>query len=237
MSDAAIATPPPPPPPPPQPAFDFVRPFAFVFEDARWVTKVLIGGLFQIAAFVLIGIPFLLGYMAQLARNAINGVTTPLPEWDDLGEFFAEGLRLLGVGICYVLPFYALLGMMFVPMIGLSMMHGERDVPPAFGGAFSCVWCLIMPLSLAYMIWMPAALLFAVVERRFGAAFEFRRIYDFIRNNVGNYLLAIVVTFVARFASGFGIILFCIGIVFTVFWALCVSVYAFAQTWRLAKQP
>src|SRR5437870_11706180 len=48
-----VTPPPPPPPPPPSPSdakasFDFVKPFAFVFEDARWLNKVLIGGLFQL---------------------------------------------------------------------------------------------------------------------------------------------------------------------------------------------
>ena len=54
------------------------------------------------------------------------------------------------------------------------------------------------------------------------------------QHNLGNYLLAVVVMFVARFASGFGFVLFCIGIVFTIFWAMCVTFYAFAQTWKLA---
>src|SRR6185369_11605458 len=68
MSDVITTPPPPPPPPPtagspsgsepPKAAFDFVKPFAFVFEDARWVNKVLIGGLFQLLAMIIVGIPF-----------------------------------------------------------------------------------------------------------------------------------------------------------------------------------
>src|SRR4051794_19603583 len=101
-----ITPPPPPPPPPPSPdqpkaAFDFVKPFAFVFEDARWINKVLIGGIFQLLSALLVGIPFLLGYLAQLVRNVVANATLPLPEWDDLGEMFNEGLRLIGVAIVY----------------------------------------------------------------------------------------------------------------------------------------
>src|SRR6185369_14629752 len=108
-----ITTPPPPPPPPPSPqppkaGFDFVKPFAFVFEDARWINKVLLGGVFQLLSFMLIGVPFLLGYLAKLVRNVVNGVTLPLPEWDDLGEMFGEGLRLIGVGLLYTMPFFIL---------------------------------------------------------------------------------------------------------------------------------
>ncbi|HJW94795.1 MAG TPA: DUF4013 domain-containing protein [Thermoanaerobaculia bacterium] len=234
-----ITPPPPPPPPPPSPdqpkaAFDFVKPFAFVFEDARWINKVLIGGIFQLLSALLVGIPFLLGYLAQLVRNVVANATLPLPEWDDLGEMFNEGLRLIGVAIVYFLPLLAILAMIMIPMIVVTAAasHHNDDFDP--GGLFACVWCLFLPLTLVYAIWMPAALMYAIVEQRFGAAFEFARIWRFISNNVGNYLLAVVVMFVARFASGFGIVLFCVGIFFTVFWAMCVTFYAFAQTWKLA---
>src|SRR5256885_15302463 len=95
------AYPPPPPPPPPSrpasPAFDFIQPFAFVFQDERWVTKVLLGGLFYLAGFFIVGIFFILGYCARLARNVIAGVEKPLPEWDDLGVYFTDGVKVFCV--------------------------------------------------------------------------------------------------------------------------------------------
>src|SRR6185369_11706933 len=102
-------------------------------------------------------------------------------------------------------------------------------------GAASCVWCLFVPISLGLSFWLPAALLFAAVEQRFGAAFEFGRIYQFIKANFTNYLIAFVVYLIARFAAGLGFILFCIGIVLTAFWSMIVSTYAFAYAYRLRK--
>ena len=246
MSEVIITPPPPPPPPPapgppsgsepPKATFDFVKPFAFVFEDARWINKVLIGGIFQLLSMMLIGIPFLLGYLAKLVRNVVADATLPLPEWDELGEKFNEGLRLVGVALVYMLPFIMLICMVMVPAIVVSAAAGHHrgdDFDPS-GGIIACIWCFAFPIGLAYALWLPAALTYVMVEQRFGAAFEFARIWKFISSNVANYLLAIVVMFVARFASGFGIVLFCIGIVFTVFWAMCVTFYAFAQTWKLA---
>src|SRR5438132_12450645 len=102
----SVVVPEPPPPPPPQrpPAFDFVKPLGFVFDDPRWIPKVLLGGVFALASIVFIGIFFIYGYLARLVRNVIDGVEPPLPEWDDLGEFFYEGLRLFAVGLVYALP-------------------------------------------------------------------------------------------------------------------------------------
>ena len=214
-----------------------MKPFAFVFEDARWLNKVLIGGLFQLLAMMLVGIPFLLGYLARMIRNVIAGEAVPLPEWDDLGEKFTEGLRLLGVGLVYVLPVFVLIGIAVIPMVILGGIshHVDSDFDP-MGCVMGGVMCVLGPYILALTLWMPAAFLFAVVEQRFGAAFEFGRIWRFIIDNFLNYLLAIVVLFVARVAASIGVILFCIGIVFTTFWGMLVTFYAFAQTWRLAQQ-
>jgi len=232
--------PPPPPPPPPsrsaQASFDFVQPFAFLFQDERWVTKVLIGGVFYIAAFLLVGIFFILGYCARLARNVIAGVPKPLPEWDDLGTYFNDGLKLFGVMFLYAVPVILIVMAVLIPAgIFSALSEGRNEaVQWASGMMVSCVWCLIFPLSLAMSIWLPAALLFVVIEDRIGAAFEFSRIFNYIRNNFVNYLLAFLVAMVARFAVPFGVILFCIGIVFTAFWAMVVATYGFAQAYKLS---
>ena len=238
MSDVFHPEPPPPPPPPPpaRPAtsgFDFARPFTFTFEDPRWVQKVLLGGLFTLASVFIIGAFFLYGYLARLVRNVIAGVERPLPEWDDLGEYFSEGVRLFCVALVYMLPLLALVLLFIVPSI--IAQSADNDVLRNVGGGMAaCVWCIIFPLSLAMAIWLPGAMLFAIVERRFGAAFEFAQIAAFIKGNVGNYLLAFVVWLVVRMIVPFGFILLCVGIVFTTFWSFVVAGYAFGQVWRLA---
>ena len=237
MSEVDYTAPPPPPPQPPaaRPAFDFGRPFSFVFDDPDWVSKVLIGGLFFLASIFIIGIFFVLGYMARLARNVINGVTYPLPAWDDLGEYFAEGLRLTGVALLYSMPMIVLIIAVIVPSALLEMVDDE--VARNIGGcALGTVTCLLVFASFAFMFFLPASLLKAAVEQRFGAAFEFAEIWAFIKDNIGNYLLAIVITLVARFVADFGILLLCIGIIFTNFWAWCVITYSFAEVYRLSAR-
>src|SRR5688572_3600757 len=107
MSDAQYIPPPPPPAPPSAsgpPQFDFGKPFTYVFDDPRWLQKILIGGLFYLASFLLVGWFFILGYLARVVRNIIADVTLPLPEWEDLGGFFNEGVRLFGISLIYCLP-------------------------------------------------------------------------------------------------------------------------------------
>jgi hypothetical protein len=233
MSSAVVPEPPPPPPPSTQ-TFDFIRPFTFVFDDPRWIQKVLLGGLFVLASFVIVGIFFIYGYLARLVRNVINGAAQPLPEWDDLGEYFGEGLKLFVVGLVYALPVLIVVGVLIVPVAILGA--GDNETAQTLGGiSAACVWCLVFPLSLALALWMPAALLMVIVTGEFSAAFDFKRIWQFIRANIGNYLLAFVVWLVARFAAGLGFLLLCVGLLFTMFWAFCVAAYAFGHVYRLSK--
>jgi hypothetical protein len=231
--------PPPPPPPPPTEApatqFDFGRPFTFVFDDPQWLPKILIGGLFYLAGFLLVGWPFILGYAARLARNVVAGVARPLPEWDDLGGFFSEGLRMVAVALVYIIPFVMIAVMVMIPTAILDSMDNDAlsAIAGIVGGCFSC---LLVPLSLLLIIFMPASLLFAAVEQRFNAAFEFARIWPFIRENIGNYLLAVVVYLIARFLGGFGVMLLCVGVIFTGFWSILITTHAFAQVYRLASK-
>lgn len=234
MSSVAVPEPPPPPPPStPGASLDFLRPFTYVFDDPRWLTKVLIGGLFVLASSVLIGVFFILGYCAKLARNVIAGVQYPLPEWDDLGNYFAEGVKLFLVILAYSIPVILIVGVMVIPAIFAGA--ADNDTARAFAGmSASCIWCAVFPLSLALAAWLPGALTMAVVSQSMGAAFEFGHIWTYIRANVGNYVLAVVIWLVARFAASLGFILLCVGVFFTGFLAYVIGTYAFGVVYRLA---
>jgi len=243
MSEMSYTPPSPPPPPPPPPftastsiGYDFAKPFSFVFEDPDWVRKIVLGGLFYLAAVFIVGWFFLLGYCARLARNVINGAQRPLPEWDDLGDIFAEGLRLFVVAFLHYLPILAIAILLGIPAALVSAVRNE-SMQFLGSGIVGCMACLIVPFAFCITVWMPAALLRTAVTEQIGPAFEFAAIWQFIRDNLGNYVLAIAVYIVARFVGGFGIFLFCIGVLFTGFWALLVMTYGFAQVYRLRRTP
>lgn len=239
MSDFSPSPPPPPPPPvaaPTAPAtqFDFVKPFAYVFEDPRWLQKVLIGGLFYLAAFLIVGIFFVLGYMARTARNVAAGEATPLPEWEDIGSFLGDGLRMFVVVAAYIVPFVVIAVSFAIPAGILGAFENE-GIQALGSGLAGCIACLMVPISLFLMFFLPGSLLFTAMEQRIGAGFEFGRIWEFIRGNFANYLLAVVVYLIARFIGGLGIALLCIGVIFTAFWGLLITAHAFGQTWRYSR--
>ena len=89
--------------PRPTGSVDFGRSFTFVTEDPDWIKKILIGGVFTLACALLVGVPFVLGYFSRTLRNVVAGEARPMPEWDDLGGIFNEGLRLTAVYLVYAL--------------------------------------------------------------------------------------------------------------------------------------
>ncbi len=220
------------------PEFDFGRPFSYVFDDPRWPQKVGLGGLFYLASFFIIGWFFLLGYAAQTARNVIAGAARPLPEWDDLSGFFSEGARLIGVILIWTAPVVVIALGVAIPAIALDAVQHRIPAPADFVALMmmACFGCLLVPLWLAWLLLVPVSLLFAIVERRFAAAFELGRIVRFIRANLREYLFAILIHIIARLIGGLGFGVLCIGIIFTGFWALLIITHAFAQVYRVSAR-
>jgi hypothetical protein len=227
--------------PAPSGTIDFGRCFTFLTEDPAWLTKILVGGLFALLSAVLVGIPFLLGYWARTLKNVAAG-KRPLPEWDDLGGIFGEGLRLVGVYLVYALGLAVVLGLvgaiLLVPFMVLGSAGDLDDGPAglfaAIGGLGSLLfWAIIMVTSLAAAVYLPAAMARAAMRDSFAEGFAWREIGGFIRANLGNYALSVVVYLVASFLSQFGVILCCVGVFPAAFWAYEVLAFALGETVRL----
>ena len=82
------------------------------------------------------------------------------------------------------------------------------------------------------IVWLPAVLIRFAVKGDFGSMFQFGEIWDFIRANLGDYLLAILIYVVASIIAGFGIIACGIGVLFTSFWAYLVFAFLMGNLWR-----
>ena len=229
--------------PAPTGSVDFGRSFTFVTEDPESVKKILIGGAFTLASVLLVGVPFVLGYFSRTLRNVVAGAPRPLPDWDDLSGIFNEGLRLTAVYLLYTLGVVAVLaGLGCVVALPFMALSGSgRDASEALGvlGGLGIValYGLVMVASLALGLYLPAALARAAVRGTVADGFAWREILGFIRANLGNYLISLVIYLLASFVAQFGIILCCVGIFPAVFWGYTVLAVALGQTVRLSQVP
>ncbi len=215
--------------PRPGPGLDFGRCLSFFFQDPDWIKKIVLGSLFSMLSIFIVGGFFLAGYLIRLIRRSAAGEERPLPEWDDLGGIFVDGALVVGAYLAYLLPLIVLMVLFSfgVAVVGGGADEGANQAALAVGTAlFAVLWSLIL---LVLMLYFPAALIRLALERRFGAAFEIEKNFEFIKRNVGNYALAILVFVLANFISQFGILLFCIGILPASFWGSCAGAYALGE--------
>jgi hypothetical protein len=221
---------------------DFGRSFSYVSEDPDWLKKVLIGGLFGLACMVLVGIPFVLGYFSRTLRNVAAGTRPELPEWDDLGGLFEEGLRLTAVYLVYTLGVVVLLGVfaaaLLVPAFLASGSGKGRDALAAVSAlGIVALYGVIMLVSLALAIYLPAALARSALRGSVADGFAWRENFAFITANLANYALSLVSYLVAGFLAQFGVLLCCVGVFPAAFWSYLVLASALGQTARLSLKP
>jgi len=226
--------------PAPAGTVDFGRSFTFVTEDPEWVKKILIGGAFAVACLLLVGVPFVLGYFSRTLRNVVAGEPRPMPEWDDLGGLFNEGLRLTAVYLLYTLGIVAVLAAFgCVLTLPLTLLSGSGARPSEALGLLGglgivALYGVLMLVSLALAVYLPAAIARSALRGTVADGFAWREVLGFMRANLGNYLLTLVIYLLASFLSQFGMVLCCVGIFPAAFWGYMVLAAALGQTVRLS---
>ncbi len=224
------------------PTVDFAKCFSFVPEDPEWIKKLLIGGGFALLSSLLIGIPFVAGYWGRTLKRVAAGDPRPLPEWDDLGGIFGEGLKIALVGLAYgcvlllvIASVGCVIAFFFMGAEALERQsRGAGSAMAALGGTgIVALYFFFIVAALAINLYLPAALVRVVLTGELSAGFDFGRHVAFIRGNLVNYLLSLLFYFVGSFAAQFGFILCCVGVFPLAFWAYLVLAYALGSTVRM----
>jgi hypothetical protein len=197
---------------------DIARTITFVTEDRDWLQKLVKGAAFTLLSVPLIvGLPVVFGYMLELHRRVVRGAEPVLPEWDNLPGKFVEGLKFLGVALAYLVIF-GILG-----------------------------WCLTrVPLVrwvLAGVVGIVFMMAFLYVMTRFALTGELREafdvpgIYEALKNNFVEYLVASFLWLVYMVVACLGVLACGVGVFFTLFWAWLAVSYAASKAYVGTEQP
>lgn len=151
------------------------------------MTSLLVGGIVIALSFLVIGLPFFLGYITRCMREIVRG-NGVMPEWDDIGQMFVDGLKMTVVFFTYVF-IYGILAI--VPAIPVVIFYYMNAV-------------LLLYLSIVVL-----ALTMAIIASVFGVVFfaswaiyantgsmrkaiNVRKVIEFVSFNPSGYLIAIV---------------------------------------------
>jgi len=221
---------------------DIAKAFTYITEDERWVGKIGIGALISLLSFLLVPIPLLVGYVVGISRNVMEQADRPLPEWDDFGRLFRDGLSILVAQFVYTLPFWLLTCIAIIATVGFSGLAGVSEDAAALGiiSTFGLVSCLGLLFALALFFISPAIVIQYLRTDNLGACFRFGEVIGIARDNVGDILIAALASFVASFIIGsvLGIlnIIPCLGQILSLILGVAAGPYLAAITGHLYGQ-
>lgn len=184
---------------------DIGKAFTYLTEDAKWVTKLIIAVVLAFFSFLLIPIPLLVGYMAGIARNVMNGDKLPLPEWSgDFGKLFMDGLYIVIAQIVYTLPFWLLMCIGTVITVGSAGLSDVNEglATASFFTTFGLVICLAVLWWIFLVLVTPALLIQYIRTNEFGALFRFGEVFALTRDNIGDIVITVAVGLVAGLVIG-----------------------------------
>jgi hypothetical protein len=213
---------------------DIGKSFTFMFDDEKWVEKLVIGALLALASIIPLVNLFtglvLIGYTLRLIKNVAEGNETPLPAWDDWGGDWVKGLMAALAWGIYSIPIWLASG-------AGALFEALAQSSDAAGVCSVAVGCLSVLWGLAMGVVLPAGVINYAVSGEFSSFFRFGDMFRLIGDNLGNYVVAILLGFVASIVASFGVILCGIGIFFTCFWGTLVSAHLLGQVKAGAAGP
>ncbi|RMD47916.1 MAG: DUF4013 domain-containing protein, partial [Candidatus Thermofonsia bacterium] len=178
---------------------DVAKAFTYITEDQNWLIKVGIATAVMLASTFLlfIPLPLLIGYQLGVTRRVMAGAENPLPEWDDLGTLFMDGLSVLVARLVYAMPFILLLcvgiGVSLLPALG----GNNEDAVNALAGVTAVTWvilsCFFFILALALLFITPAINIQYVRTNSLAACLRFGEVFGIARRHLGDILIVMLV--------------------------------------------
>jgi hypothetical protein len=126
-----------------------------------------------------------------------------------------------------------------LPVILVSCLTGimgamaEGEVADVMATLSMCLNCLMGIWGLLVGLFYPAVIIRFALTGTLGSAFQFGEIFGFITANLGNYIIALLLGWVAILIGLLvGVIACGVGYLFTGFWAGLVTAHLWGQVYR-----
>ncbi|MEM9776153.1 MAG: DUF4013 domain-containing protein [Chloroflexota bacterium] len=184
---------------------DYAKGLTFAFSDENWLSKLGRAALWAFISALLFILPvyfYSTGYGLATARNVMAGKEKPLPELNDVGAIFSDGLKFFVVMFVYALPAILLLCIFLSIGIGTGIAAGdsfdEDAVGAAFGGGYVALQCILQLYNIALGLMQPAIMTRYLQTGEIGESLQISKVFGIFRENFVPSLMI----FLMRFAAG-----------------------------------
>jgi len=194
--------------------FDLSELFVFPFRDSESRKHFLVGCFIFLAGFVIPILPWLIasGYNAILMRQVLNGEKPHLVPWENWEALLKDGAKLFGIRLVYSSPLILLLVPILLlsfafPFFSLFAQNGDsQNVGTAYFTfilLITGISLLIMPLSLAIGLILPAAEVHVIAKDDFMAGFQVREWWPIFKKNWSGFVVALAILYGLMMVTSF----------------------------------
>jgi len=166
---------------------------AIKYPSSNW-GKVLILGVILICSILIVPIFLVYGYLFRIIKASLAGMDE-LPDFDEIGDMFVDGLKIFVVAIVYAIP-VVIIAWIFNLILGSAMTvspTGGLDASMFYGIIAGNLVLLIVGLIVG-LIEIIAIANMAYYDGELGAAFRFSEILDHIaRIGWGKYIATYII--------------------------------------------
>ena len=216
---------------------DLERAFTFFTKDPDWLKKLAIGGVLTLTG---IGGIAVFGWLAEVSRRAAQKEDETLPEWDQIGEYFLNGLKFSGVTLIWSLPVIVLTIFFSIIPAGVmfAMPESDQGIAIALISIFSiCFWGFFMVYIVAVNFLIPPLWVPVAEGMPFSELLNPRMAWHTFRANAGGFIVAVLIgSLVGSLLGMAGALLCVIGVFLTAVAAQLIYAHLIGQATRQARE-
>lgn len=159
---------------------DIAQAFTYPFKSGKWLKIFLLAFLCNITVF---GQVFTLGYTLRASRSYLRG--EPLPDWNDWGSLFLDGIRVMALVLGYIFPGLTLISVTAMIMLFYGMLGHDSVIMTCVTAAFIAAAVIGTVLAFVGAVASEAAYMLLMREgSSIKECFNYRNIIGLLRGNV-----------------------------------------------------
>ncbi|MBU0731396.1 DUF4013 domain-containing protein [Patescibacteria group bacterium] len=208
--------------------------FSYQFKEQGWVGTFLLGSLFVILCMFVVTIPFLIGYMIWNTRAVMEKNKELMPKWKNLGAMYMEGLKFFGASLGWGAPILIVIILMIVMGVLLAV-YANEEVAIIFTLMMLIMNGFIMIYSIIIAFVAPVLYIKVASKEPYRNLYHLGEIWAFIKNNIGNIIIVLLLGWAAGLIVNVGMLVFFIGLFPAAFYVGTIMSYLYGELYLESK--